>query len=53
MTGARQKIDKGAALTTISIPSGAKYLLVADHRTNMGTNKDEYGLYFPVSIKIY
>ena len=54
MTGTRQKVDKGAS-TTASIPSGAKYLLLAESRTNSNDANavDGYLKYFPVSVKIY
>lgn len=54
MTGTRQKIDKGASKTA-DIPSGAKYLLLADSRTNStdANAVNGYLKYFPVSVKIY
>ena len=51
-SGGRQKVDKGAS-AIVDIPSNAKYLVVAYSRSNLGTNKNEYGLYFPANIKIY
>ena len=49
----RVKIDKGTT-ATVSIPANAKYLIVADHRTNStdANAVDGYLLYFPASIKI-
>ena len=50
LTGARIKVDKGISVTEQSIPSKAKYLVVAHHRI-----KDD-GLtysYFPTTLKIY
>ena len=55
LTGTRIKIDKGTTSNGILIPSGAKYLLVASHRTNStdAAAVDGYLKYFPQSIKIY
>ena len=55
LTGTRVKIDKGTTSNEISIPSGAKYLIVASHRTNStdAAAVDGYLKYFPQSIKIY
>ena len=50
LTGARIKVDKNTSVTAQSIPSKAKYLVVAHHRI-----KDD-GLtysYFPTNLKIY
>ena len=55
LAGTRIKIDKGTTSDGISIPSGAKYLLVASHRSNStdAAAVDGYLKYFPQSIKIY
>jgi hypothetical protein len=54
LTDVRQKVDKGAS-KTVTIPSGAKYLVLADSRTNStdANAVNGYLKYFPVSVKIY
>jgi hypothetical protein len=49
----RAKIDKGTT-ATVTIPAGAKYLIMADHRTNSSDANavNGYLLYFPASMKI-
>jgi hypothetical protein len=49
----RAKINKGTT-ETVTIPAGAKYLIMADHRTNStdANAVNGYLLYFPASMKI-